>query len=115
MTTTAWPVTAAADRDGKFQVQRKPRSGADFWVKAPVDDAGRPECPDLHLSVARAEELGYALLQAVEDLVQADLDLEGGLPLLGDVRRSCQVPGLQAADPARHGDVGEIQGRVLLR
>jgi hypothetical protein len=42
--------------------------GADrLWVKAPVDRKKLPVCPDLHLSLALAEELAYALLEAVEE------------------------------------------------
>lgn len=72
-----------ADRTDKFEIERKPRSGADLWVKAPADDRGFPACPDLHLSFARAEELAYALLQAVEEAARDDLDLEHGLSGMG--------------------------------
>lgn len=42
--------------------------GADrLWVKAPHDHKGLSLCPDLHLSLALAEELAYALLEAVEE------------------------------------------------
>jgi hypothetical protein len=66
---------AVADRSDKFEFVHQP--GGRLWVKAPVDDKGRSVCPDLHLDLARAEDLGYLLLQAVEEAVARNLDIEG--------------------------------------
>lgn len=70
--TTDWSVTAAAEGPtGKFTYELNPKSGADVWVKAPTAKFGYPSRPDMHFSLAEAEEIGYLLLQAVEDAKKA--------------------------------------------
>lgn len=61
-------MTAVVERTGKFQFKLNPRSGADVWLIAPVDDQGNRVCADLHLDVDSAEEAAFALLQAVDDI-----------------------------------------------
>ena len=59
------------DRTSKFTIEWEPASGADIWVKAPVGKHGYPTRPDIHFSLAEAEEVAYLLLQALEDAKNA--------------------------------------------
>lgn len=67
-TTTASPVTAVAERGDKFTYELNPKSGADLWLKSPVDSRSRPIFPDLHLNVDWAEELVCTLMVAIEEV-----------------------------------------------
>lgn len=58
-------------RTDKFTRVLNPKSGADIWIKAPTAKCGYPTRPDLHFSLEEAEEIGYLLLQAVEDARKA--------------------------------------------
>lgn len=69
---------AAVKRTDKYQAQLNPVSGADIWLIAPGDGKGRYEGPDLHLTLERAEEVVYLLLQRLEDARQLAVDSEDG-------------------------------------
>lgn len=60
-------MTAVAERTDKFTYELNPKSGADIWMKAPVDKRGRPIFPDLHINVDWAEDLILELSLAIEE------------------------------------------------
>lgn len=60
-------MTAAPERTNKFTYALDPKSGADIWLKAPVDKRGRPIFPDLHINVDWAEDLILELSLAIEE------------------------------------------------
>lgn len=66
------------ERPREFTFELSPKSGADIWVKAPEDEHGRRMFADLHINVDWAEDLAELLMQAVEEAVAANLDLEHG-------------------------------------
>lgn len=109
----ALPVTAAAERGSQFETVIQP--GGRLWVKAPQNERGFRLCPDLHLSLGDAEDLAYVLLQAVEEAVALDLDLDHGLPGVEHEQRAGEVLRLQDCHNARRRDLDQAQGRLLLR
>ena len=60
-------MTNAPERSDKFTYVLDPKSGADIWLKAPVDKRGRPIFPDLHINVDWAEDLILELSLAIEE------------------------------------------------